>query len=128
MTKPLTTKSASQRQLRVGEVLRHALAEILLSKTVQDADLVDEIVTIPEVRVSPDLRHATVFVATLGSSASEKASEALNRHQRYLRGELGRRVELRYVPELAFRGDHSVAASERIDAILRSPEVARDLK
>src|ERR1700756_4465262 len=127
MMKPHQAKGPSQRQLRAGELLRHALAEIFMTEEIEDSDLHGEIVTVAEVRVSPDLKHATVFVAALGGN-SEKLARALNRHQRFLRGELARRVELKYSPDLAFRGDHSVEAAERIDELLRSPSVARDLK
>jgi ribosome-binding factor A len=123
-----TTKGPSQRQLRAGELLRHTLAEIFQTEDIQDSDLAGEIVTVTEVRVSPDLRHATVFASALGGKGSDVIAEALNRHHRFLRGELARRVELKYVPELVFRGDHALDEAGRIDALLRSPEVARDLK
>jgi ribosome-binding factor A len=126
--KPHTTKGPSQRQLRAGELLRHALAEIFMTEDIEDDALRGEIITVSEVRVSPDLKHATVFVAALGEKKHEELARSLNRHQRFLRGELAKRVELKYMPDLSFRGDHSVAASERIDELLRSPNVARDLK
>jgi ribosome-binding factor A len=122
------TKGPSQRQLRAGELIRHALAEILQTEDVRDADLEGEIVTIAEVRVSPDLKHATVFASSLGGKNSDVIASALNRHQRFLRGELARRVELKYAPELVFRGDHVLDEAGRIEELLRSPEVARDLK
>src|ERR1700752_4901025 len=112
--KPQTAKGPSQRQLRAGEILRHALAEIFMTEEIEDSDLHGEIVTVAEVRVSPDLKHATVFVAALGGN-NGKVATALNRHQRFLRGELARRVELKYSPELVFRSDHSGEAAERID-------------
>lgn len=118
----------SQRQLRAGELIRHALAEIFHTEDIQDSDLEGEIISVAEVRVSPDLKHATVFTSSLGGKNSDVIARALNRHQRFLRGELARRIELKYVPELAFRGDHAIDAAERIDELLRSPEVARDLK
>jgi ribosome-binding factor A len=126
--KSQTTKGPSQRQLRAGELLRHALAEIFMNEEIEDDELAGEIVTVAEVRVSPDLKHATVFVAALGEKKNDDLSRALNRHQRFLRGELARRVELKYIPNLVFRGDHSVEASGRIEELLRSPSVARDLK
>jgi ribosome-binding factor A len=122
------TKGPSQRQLRAGELLRHALAEIFQTEDIEDSELKGEIVTVAEVRVSPDLKHATVFASSLGGKNSDEIARSLNRHSRFLRGELARRIELKYVPELVFRGDHVVDAAERIEELLRSPAVARDLK
>ena len=123
-----STSGPSQRQLRAGELLRHALAEIFQTEDVQDAELKGEIITVAEVRLSPDLLHATVFVNALAGKDSEVIARALNRHHRFLRGELARRIDLKYVPGLVFRGDHVAGTAERIDELLRSPEVARDLK
>ena len=100
------SKGPSQRQLRAGELLRHALSEIFRTEDIVDEDLKGEIVTVAEVRMSPDLQHATVYASALSGKNSDDLARALNRHQRFLRGELARRVELKYVPELAFRGDH----------------------
>jgi ribosome-binding factor A len=122
------TKGPSQRQLRAGELLRHALAEIFREEEIEDEELAGEIVTIAEVRLSPDLRHATVFASALSGKDTGDLARALNRHQRFLRGELARRVELKYVPDLIFRGDHTAEAAGRVEALLRSPGVARDLK
>ena len=121
-------KGPSQRQLRAGELLRHALAEIFRTEDIEDGDLKGEIVTVAEVRMSPDLQHATVFASALSGKNSERIAAALNRHQRFLRGELARRVELKYIPDLTFRGDHVAEEAGRIEELLRSPEVARDLK
>jgi ribosome-binding factor A len=126
--KPQTAKGPSQRQLRAGELLKHALAEIFMTEEIEDSDLHGEIISVAEVRVSPDLKHATVFIAALGGKNNEQLARVLNRHHRFLRGELARRVELKYSPELVFRGDHSVEAADRIDELLRSPSVVRDLK
>ena len=87
-----------------------------------------EIVTVAEVRLSPDLKHAVVFASALSGKNSDIVAEALNRHHRFLRGELARRVELKYVPNLVFKGDHLLDEAGRIEDLLRSPEVARDLK
>lgn len=121
-------KGPTQRQLRAGELLRHALSEIFRSEDIDDEDLRGEIVTVAEVRMSPDLQHATVFTSALSGKNSDDLARALNRHHRFLRGELARRVELKYVPDLAFRGDHAADAAGRIEELLRSPDVARDLK
>jgi ribosome-binding factor A len=112
----------------VGEVVRHALAEIFLTEDIEDEDLRGLAITVSEVRASPDLRHVTAFVGVLGGGDNAALAKALNRHQRYLRGELARRVELKYMPEIAFKPDQAVETSEKIDALLRSPDVARDLK
>lgn len=122
------TKGPSQRQLRAGELLRHALAEIFRAEEIEDQDLEGEIINVAEVRMSPDLQHATVFTSALSGKDSEGIARALNRHHRFLRGELARRVELKYIPDLVFRGDHAGEEAAHIDELLRSPQVARDLK
>ena len=122
------SKGPSQRQLRAGELVRHALAENLRTADIADAALEGENISIGEVRMSPDLQHATVFASSLSGKDTNELARALNRHQRFLRGELARRVELKYIPDLVFRGDHTAEAAGRIDALLRSPGVARDLK
>ncbi|KAI95993.1 ribosome-binding factor A [Rhodomicrobium udaipurense JA643] len=122
------SKGPSQRQLRAGELLRHALAEIFRLEDIEDAELKGQLITVAEVRVSPDIKHATVFTSALGGKPGDVIAKALNRHARFLRGELARRIELKYVPELVFRADHALDAAERIDELLRSPDVARDLK
>jgi ribosome-binding factor A len=120
-------KGPSQRQLRVGEVLRHALAEILLRGEIVDPDLRGMLITISEVRASPDIRNATVYIQTAPEQA-KKAVEVLSRHRKFLRGALARRVDLRYVPDLIFRFDSSINEASRIDTLLRSPGVVRDLE
>jgi ribosome-binding factor A len=121
-------KAPSQRQLRVGEMVRHALAEILTRVDIADPELEGRYITVTEVKCSPDLRHATVFARPFGTDDNGPAIiKALNRHQRYLRGELARRVDLKYMPDLTFRLDESFDEAERIDALLRSPTVSRDL-
>jgi ribosome-binding factor A len=120
-------KAPSQRQLRVGELVRHALAEILSRGEVRDPDLAGVTVTVPEVRLTPDLKRATAFVMPLGGGKPEQVAAALERNRRFLRGALARRVELRFAPELHFRVDTSFEQGSRIDALLSSPEVQRDL-
>lgn len=120
-------KGPSQRQLRVGEIVRHAVAEMLQRAEVQDPVLERVPVTVPEVRLSPDLKRATVFVTPLGGGEVGPVLAALERHRRYMRGLLARRIELKFVPELDFAYDARFEAAQRIDALLRSPEVARDL-
>ena len=117
----------SQRQLRVGELVRHALAEVLQRGEVHDPAFEGMVVTVPEVRMSPDLRLATAYVMPLGGQGSDEAMAALERHRKFLRGEVAHRVNLRYAPELRFRLDTSFEEGERVDALLRSPEVRRDI-
>lgn len=118
----------TQRQLRVGELLRHTLAAILREGNVRDVDLAGVSVTITEVKTSPDMRHSTVFCEPLGGKDATKVIKALNRHKAFIRGELGRQITLRFTPELHFVEDTSFAEAERIETILKSPLVARDLE
>ena len=120
-------RAPSQRQLRVGEVIRHALAEILQRGDVHDPVFEGSVITVPEVRMAPDLKCATVFVMPLGGRGSEAILEAFDRNKKYLRGEVARRVNLRAAPDLRFRIDTSFEEGARVDAVLRSPEVTRDL-
>lgn len=117
----------SQRQLRVGEELRHALVEVLSRARFRDPDLQDASITVTEVRASPDLKHATAFVLPLGGGGVDIVVKALNRAAGYLRGEVARLVQLRYAPELKFVADRSFEHATRIDAALRRPDVRRDL-
>jgi ribosome-binding factor A len=126
MARPATGKAPSQRQLRVGELVRHALAEILQRGDVHDPALEGTVVTVPEVRMSPDLRLATVYVMPLGGQGGEAIVAAFDRNKKYLRGEIAHRVDLRYAPDLRFRLDTSFAEGERVDALLRSSQVRRD--
>ena len=118
----------SQRQLRVGEIVRHAVADILSHGGVHDADLEGHIVTVPEVRMSPDLKLATVYVMPLGGKDTGKVLAALERNRKFLRGEVAHRVNLKFAPELRFRVDERFDEAERIEKLLRTPAVQRDLK
>lgn len=120
-------KGPSQRQLRVGEVLRHALSDILRETDIRDPDLFGVSVTVTQVKPSPDMRYATVFVEPLGGKNAETIVAALNRHKGFLRGAMGRTIELKFTPELRFVEDTSFAEAERIERILHSEKVARDL-
>lgn len=120
-------RAPSQRQLRVGELIRHTLADVLQRGEVHDPALDGMVVTVPEVRMTPDLRVATVFVMPLGGKGADTLLATLDRHRKFLRGEVAHRVDLRYAPDLRFRLDESFDAGERIDELLRSPEVKRDL-
>jgi len=120
------SKAPSQRQLKVGELIRHALAEIFARGEIADDVLNRHSLTVPEVRMSPDLKLATAFVLTLGGSEAQEAVDHLNQHKRFLRGLLAKRVSLKFMPELRFKVDTSFASSARIDELLARPEVARD--
>lgn len=122
-----TPEGRSVRVLRVGEQVRHALSDVLMRGDVHDDLLASRPVSITEVRMSPDLRHATVFVKALGGADEAAVIAALKRHVRYLRGEVSRRVNTRYASDLKFLPDESFDEGSRIDALLRSPTVARDL-
>ncbi len=113
----------SQRQLRVGEVLRHALAEVLRESHIHDPDLAERSITVTEVRMSPDLKNATAFVMPLGGAAAESVLPALKRAAPYLRGQLGRLLTLRHTPALRFEFDASFDQAGRIDALLRDATV-----
>lgn len=116
----------SQRQQRVAELVRHALAEVLARGEIQDDVLASHVVTIPEVRMSPDLRLATAYVMPLGGKDEGPVLKALDRHKKILRQEVARRVNLKFAPELRFRRDESFDEAARIDALLRSEKVRRD--
>src|SRR5262245_4475498 len=120
-------RGASQRQLRVGELVRHALADMLTRGEVHDPVLEDHLVTVPEVQMTADLRLATIYVMPLGGRDSEPVLAALERNKRYLRGEIARRVNLKFAPDIRFRFDERFDEAERIERLLRTPEVRRDL-
>jgi ribosome-binding factor A len=111
----------------VGELIRHALAEIFSRGDINDEVLSRHSLTVPEVRMSPDLKLATVYIMTLGGGEAVEAVEHLEQHNRYLRGLLAKRVSMKFMPELRFKLDTSFEASARIDELLASPKVARDL-
>lgn len=126
--KKSSAPGGSQRQLRVGEQVRHAIAEILAQGTVHDEDLEGHIVTVPEVRMSPDLKLATVYVMPLGGRDTELIIAALERNKKFLRGEVARRVNLKFAPDLRFRVDERFDEAERIEKLLRTPAVQKDLE
>ena len=117
----------SQRQLRVGESLRHALAELLLRVEINDDVLKNVPLTVSEVRPSPDLRQITVFIAPLGHDNRQEIVDALNRHKSFIRGQLSPKVTLKYMPELKFKLDSSYDEYEKISDLLHTPKVAQDL-
>jgi len=125
--KKSSASGGSQRQLRVGETVRHAVADILSQGSVHDPALEGHIITVPEVRMSPDLKLATVYVMPLGGRDTELVIEALERNKKFLRGEVARRVNLKFAPDLRFRTDERFDEAERIEKLLRTPAVQRDL-
>jgi ribosome-binding factor A len=126
MAKRPDIRGPSQRQQRVAELVRHALAEVLARGDVQDPVLTSHVVTIPEVRMSPDLKLATAFVMPLGGRDERSVLDALDRNKKVLRTEVARRVNLKFAPDLHFRRDESFDEAARIDALLRSEKVRRD--
>ena len=118
----------STRSLRVGELVRHAVAEILSQGGVHDPVLESHLVTVPEVRMSPDLKLATIYVMPLGGRDEKLVLDALEHHKRFLRGEIAHRVALKFAPDIRFRIDERFAEAERIDRLLRSPAVQKDLE
>ena len=123
-----SSPGGSQRQLRVGEIVRHAVADILAQGGVHDPDLEGHIITVPEVRMSPDLKLATVYVMPLGGKDTDVVIAALARNKKFLRGEVAHRVNLKFAPDLRFRIDERFDEAERIEKLLRTPAVQRDLK
>ena len=121
-------KGPSQRQLRVGENVRHILADLLSRGDVRDPALKGVIITVTEVAVSPDLRNATVFCTPLGGKNAAQVIEALNRHKGFLRGELGHKLDLRYTPAIHFAYDTSFDRGDVLDALLEAPEIKADLQ
>ena len=122
-----SAKGPSQRALRAGELVRHALAEILARGDVHDPVIEGHLITVPEVRMSPDLRLATIYIMPLGGRDENDVLAALDRHKRYVRGEIARRVNLKFAPEIRFRIDERFDEAERIEKLLRTPDVQRDL-
>ena len=121
------TPGGSQRQLRVGELVRHAMAELLARGEVHDPVIEGHLITVPEVRMTADLRLATVYIMPLAGRDADEVLAALERNKKFLRGEIAHRVNLKFAPDIRFRVDERFAEAERIDRLLRSPEVKRDL-
>lgn len=124
---PGEPRPPSQRQLRVGELIRHAVSDLLTRGEIIDDEVTAMMLTVPEVRVSPDLRNATIFVAPLGGGDGKAAARAMERNKRWIRGQIAHKVNLKFAPEIVFRFDDRFEESAHIDALLHSPEVARDL-
>jgi len=130
-----TAAGPSQRQLRAGELIRHALVEVLREEEIHDPAMEGVSVTVTEVRLSPDLKHATCFVEPLGAGVTVAPTaghvaeivKALNAHAKFLRGVLGKHIDMRFTPDLRFRHDESFEAAERLNRLLDDPRVRADV-
>ena len=129
--RPASSGLPSQRQLRAREIIRHALAEIISREDFRDPDLAGVIVTVGEVRCSPDLKHANIFVTPLGDETTEgraRLAAALTRARGFLRSRLGREIDMKFTPELHFIADASYDEATAIDRLLADPRVRRDVE
>lgn len=126
-SKNASAKAPSQRMLRIGELIRHKLAEMLARGDVHDDVLASHVITIPEVRLSPDLKLATVYVMPLGGKDVRPVIEALTRHKKFMRAEVAQTLNLRYAPDLRFREDETFEEATRIDRLLDSEKVRQDV-
>lgn len=118
----------TQRQLRAGELIRHSLVEILREEDINDEALAGVSVTVTEVRMSPDLRHAICFIEPLGGENAELVVKAINRHAKFIRGRLGRAIDMKFTPDLKFLHDESFNEATRMNALFEDPRVAQDLQ
>ncbi|MCO4052943.1 MAG: 30S ribosome-binding factor RbfA [Bosea sp.] len=130
MAKPSskTPKGPTQRQLRVGELIRHELAAILSRGGIHDPVLAKYVISVTQVRLSPDLKLATCYIMPLGGQDEKPVIAALDQHKRFLRGEIAHRVNLKFAPDLRFRRDEAFDEALRIDRLLHSDKVQRDLR
>lgn len=122
------TAAPTQRQLRVAEEIRHVLAGIFLRREFRDPELAEADITVSEVRLSPDLKHATAFISRLGRSDVDALLPALKHAAPWLRSQVAHALPLRYTPELSFQPDHALDYATKINQLMQRPEVARDLK
>ena len=120
-------KGPSQRQLRVGEIIRHALSDILARGEIADPDLDGVVITVPEVRMSPDLKNATALVMPLGGKNTKKVMTGLERSRKWLRGQIARRVNLKFAPDVRFVLDTRFDDDDTVTSVLRAPVVVQDL-
>jgi ribosome-binding factor A len=118
----------TQRMLRVGELVRHALSSLFARGEVEDEELFDTVITVPEVRMTPDLKLANAYVMPLGGERSGEIVAALNRHRKFIRGRIAPQLDLKFAPEIRFFVDETFDEASRIDALLRSERVQRDLR
>jgi ribosome-binding factor A len=120
-------KGPSQRMLRVGELVRHALAGLFARSEIEDEILEGAVITVPEVRMTPDLKLANAYVMPLGGERADEIAAALNRHQRFIRGRIAPELDLKFAPEVRFFVDTTFEEFGRIDALLKSDRVQKDL-
>ncbi|MBJ6987213.1 MULTISPECIES: 30S ribosome-binding factor RbfA [unclassified Devosia] len=128
MKKDNKPSGPSQRQLRVGELVRHAMADVLARGEIEDEALVGTVVTVPEVRMSNDLKLANAYVMPLGGLHAQEIVDALNRHKKFVRGRIAPQLNLKFAPDIRFHVDETFEEAGRIDALLRSDRVKRDLE
>lgn len=128
MKKDTKSLGPNQRQLRVGELVRHALAEIFARGDIDDEALAGVVVTVPEVRMSNDLKIASAYVMPLGGQQASEIVKALNRHTKFVRGRIAPKLNLKFAPDIRFLVDETFEEASRIDALLRSDRVKRDLE
>ncbi len=127
MTRKSKSSAPSQRMLRVGELVRHSLSAFLVREDIQDEVLLGVTITVPEVRMTPDLKLASAYIMPLGGRNAEEIAEALNRNKKFIRGGIASSLSLKYVPSLRFFVDETFAEADRIESLLRSKKVSRDL-
>ena len=127
-TKSVSAKAPSQRMLRIGELIRHKLSELLSRGEIHDDVLASHVITIPEVRLTPDLKLATVYVMPLGGNDVRPVIQALAKHKKFIRSEVAAALNLRYAPDLRFREDETFEEATRIDRLLDSERVRRDVE
>ena len=125
---PNAAKGPTQRMLRIGELIRHKIAEMLSRSEIHDDVLAAHVITIPEVRISPDLKLATVYVMPLGGKSIKPVIESLTRNKKYIRTEVAHTLNLRYAPDLKFGEDKTFEEATRIDRLLDSPKVRQDIE
>jgi len=123
-----TPGGGSQRQLRVGELVRHAVAEMLTRGDIHDPVIEGHLITVPEVRMTADLRLATIYIMPLAGRDTDQVIAAFERNKKFMRAEVAHRINLKFAPDIRFRIDDRFAEAERIDKLLRSPAVKRDLE
>lgn len=128
MSKDNKPTGPSQRMLRVGELVRHALAAIFARGDVEDDALHGIVITVPEVRMTPDLKLANAYIMPLGGAHAEEVVVALNRHAKFIRGRVAPQINMKYAPNIRFYVDDTFEEAGRIDALLRSEKVQRDLE
>lgn len=128
MSKDNKPAGPNQRMLRVGELVRHALADVFARGDVEDDALHGAVITVPEVRMTPDLKIANAYVMPLGGQHAAEIVAALNRHRKFIRGRVAPQVNLKFAPEVRFHVDDTFEEASRIDALLRSNKVQRDLE